>query len=173
MRTRATLIALAALAVVAVAGNPYPARAADLAGAKTFLVWLYAHYPLADNARFDPIGRSAAEVFDSPMIALIKEDARLTPEGDVGTFDGDPICDCQDDAGLEVKNVEVHGDGASAATATVTFGLADDVRKVRFSLVQVYGRWRIHDIAESWTPSLRNFLIQSNAKAAREGAARR
>ena len=37
------------------------------------------------------------------MIELIRQNAKLTPEGDVGEIDGDPICDCQDSGGITVE----------------------------------------------------------------------
>jgi hypothetical protein len=145
-----------------------PGRAADLVGAKTFLVQLYAHYPARNGARpFDPTGRSAASVFDPSFVTLLREDARLTPPGDVGAIDWDPICGCQDDEGMTVRIGAIRPVGPSQATALV------DVRfpgtqptHIGLDLIVDHGQWRIHDIRTKDVPSLRADLIQSNRTAA-------
>ena len=144
------------------------APATEVAGARAFLVWVFSHYPLRDPNRFDPIGRSSGSVFDPPMIALFRENDRLTPKGDEGALDGDPICDCQDDGGLVVKHLAVSAKDVLGATATVDLVFAGgDKRTMRFDLVRVGGHWRIHDIHTKDTPSLRAYLIDSNQTAAR------
>lgn len=154
-----------------------PAHAADLSGpdlgaAKVFLVKLYSHYPQRRGASaFDPTGRGAPAVFDPAMIALFREDARLTPKGDEGAIDSDPICHCQDDDGM-VSTVEaVTPAGPSKATAQVRlrFTAARPVETVRLDmdLVVVNGQWRIHDIHAKDEPSLRAVIEDSNRLARR------
>ena len=41
-------------------------------------------------------------VFAPPLLAAINEDARLA-NGEVGYLDGDPLCQCQDAAGLKAR----------------------------------------------------------------------
>ena len=93
----------AALALVLAAVTPV--SAAELAGAKAFVVQLYSHYGKQTNPVFDPTGADAKTVFEPSMVALFGENARLTPKGDVGAIDGDPICDCQDDGGMRSRIV--------------------------------------------------------------------
>lgn len=135
------------------------------------MTWLYSHYPQpaqasAKGSFFEPTGRSASLVFDAPMIALMRENDRLTPKGDVGAIDSDPICDCQDDSGLIAKVGEIVATGPDTATAAVDlrFSLASppEVRHLKFSLVTQAGQWRIHDIDDGDTPSLRAYLTQAN-----------
>jgi hypothetical protein len=139
------------------------ARAAQPTDARAFVSWVFSHYPRRTASRFDPIGRSSGAVFDPAMIALLKENDRLTPKGDEGALDGDPICDCQDDGGLAVRRMTVVSSNAVDASATVEFVLAaGDKRTERLDLVLVGGVWRIHDIHTKDTPSLRAYLTDAN-----------
>jgi hypothetical protein len=79
------------LVALALAG---PAGAQDLGGAKTFVTGLYAAY--AKHPGPDYLGRQAKTVFSPALLDLMRRDAARTPKGDVGTLDGDPICNCQD-----------------------------------------------------------------------------
>ena len=151
----------------------WPAAGADLASAKAFLTRLYAHYPTPEGgAAYDPTDpQTANSVFDPSMVALLRRDRRLTSPDEVGALDGDPICDCQDDAGLKVERILVHAASGGRATAVVTLRFegdeAPDIHRITFDLDQVRGQWRVHDIAESDTPSLRALLTQSNAEERR------
>jgi hypothetical protein len=149
------------------------AAGADLNGAQAFVTALYAHYPAKDGAPvFDPAGRSAPEVFDPSMVRLISDEAAATPKGDVGAIDGDPICDCQDSAGMTARIASIHATGPSHALASVelVFGQAapPDIRHLDLDLVAIGDQWRVYDIRTDDQPSLRAFLEQSivQAKAA-------
>ena len=116
---------------------------------------------------FEPTGRSRASIFDPAMVALLKENDRLTPKGDEGVPDYDVICSCQDDDGMKVQGIVVAQVGANAATATVDLRFSNDHTSLKFDLVQVGGQWRIHDIHTKDTPSLRGLVswgIQDNLK---------
>jgi hypothetical protein len=143
----------------------FAAHAADLAGARAFLVRLYAHYPLKEGAAFEPTGRSAPSVFDPALVALFREDVRLTPPGDVGAIDSDPICDCQDDDGMSVRIEPVRATGAGRATARVDlrFGEASppETSRLDIDLIAVGDGWRIHDIRSKTMPSLGAYLTRS------------
>ena len=103
------------------------------------------------------------------MVALLREDARLTPKGDVGAIDGDPFCDCQDDAGLKVKVGAVSLTDPSHATARVDLRFTEErpqeTRRVDLDLVDVHGHWRVYDVKTKDLPSLRALLVQSNRTA--------
>jgi len=166
MKPIALAFAVLAFALAATA----PARAADVQGARAFLVQLYAHYPQA-GGQFDPTGANARSVFDPSMIALFHENARLTPKGDEGAIDSDPICDCQDDGGMRSKIGAVRlvaGDTAIADVETIfTQASPPEVRRLTITLVTVHGQWRIHDIRSKDTPSFRAYLVKANAEAKR------
>jgi hypothetical protein len=168
-----TILACAAIAGAAMLAPS--ARAAEPAGARSFLVKLYAHYPQRRGApAFDPAGRSAAAVLDPPLVALIRDNVRLTPKGDAPALDGDPICDCQDDQGMSVRIGPIRATGGSTASAPVAikFAAADPpaASHLDLDLVLAGGQWRVHDVHSKDLPSLRAYLIQSNREAA---AARR
>ena len=152
--------------IFAFALTPFPAAAADAAGARVFLARLYAHYPVPPGREsFVPTGPAAARVFDPGMVALLREDERLAG-GEVGAIDADPLCDCQDDSGLKVTIEAVRLTGPSSAQATVALRFAasvpPDFERLRISLVRVAGRWRIHDIGSKSTSSLRAYLTRQN-----------
>ena len=109
---------------------------------------------------------------DPSLAALIDEDARLTPQGDVGALDFDPFCSCQDDTGLQVQ-VVVRTVTPKAATvdANLTFSGNTDHRKdkITYHLVMVDGAWRIHDMSSKDVKSLRQLFITSNAQMVRKG----
>ena len=168
MKTTALALSLLALALVAAA----PARAADVAGARAFVQQLYAHYPQPANTSFDPTGANASSVFDPSMIALFRENARLTPKGDEGAIDSDPICDCQDDSGLRsrIGAVRLVAPDTAIADVVLTFteAIPPEVDRLTLTLVTIHGQWRIYDIHSTNTPSFRAYLIKANWDARRE-----
>ena len=168
MKTPALALSLLALALVAAA----PARAADVSAARAFVQQLYAHYPQPANTSFDPTGANAHAVFDPSMIALFRENARLTPKGDEGAIDSDPICDCQDVSGLRSRIGSVRLVSADTAIADVVLAFSEasppDIDRVTLTLVTIHGQWRIYDIHTTNTPSFREYLIKAN-KDARQG----
>jgi hypothetical protein len=173
-----TTILLSALAMLAATlpspGRPAtpasPARADEPAGARDFVARLYAHYPHKAHAPpFEPIGRSAAAVFDPAMVALLREMDRVTPKGDAPALDGDPLCDCQDDQGMTVRIGPVSRAGPASASAVVRIAFAgapaSDARQLKLDLVSLRGQWRVHDVLSKDMPSLRAYLIKANAEA--------
>jgi len=162
---------LLAVTVLAIAPLTRAASPSDLAGARAFLERLYAHYPQpANSAEFDPTGRDASEVFDPAMVGLFRRNARLTPKGDEGDLDYDPICGCQDDASMRPLVGLVRLVGSSRATAFVSLrpprNAAD---RLVLDLARDGEGWRIHDIHSKDTPSLRAFMVQANREAAARG----
>jgi len=141
-------------------------EAQDLVGARAFVARLYAHYPIPDRKpMFEPLGKDATSVFDASLLHLIREDTRLAG-GEVGALDSDPLCECQDDSGMTSQITDVHVDGPMRAKATVVlrFSAASppEIVEHTLDLVEVAGHWRIHDIHTKDTPSLRDYLAQSN-----------
>ena len=95
-----------------------PAAAQDLDAAKAFVTGLYAAY--ATPPVPDYLGRQAKDTFSPALLDLMRRDAARTPKGEVGTLDGDPICNCQDQE-IGGVSVVVTAAGASRATAIVGF----------------------------------------------------
>ena len=159
----------AAIAAVVVLAMPAVAGAPDAASAKAFIQKLYSHYPHKDGTPyFEPTGKDAATVFDAPMIAAFKEDARLA-KGEVGYVDGDPICQCQDDGGIKPKIVSVTMKGANAdAVVDLQFEGGDGKPNLlTLHLVPVNGLWRVHDLSTKDQKSYLDDLIKANARHAK------
>ena len=149
-----------------------PALGADLGAARSFVTALYSHYPAPKHGpEFDPTGRSAGAVFDPGMVAMLREDKRLTQPGDEGAIEADPLCACQDDSGLKADIGDIHPVDASHASAAVTLHFRasrpPETIHVTLDLVDVQGQWRIHDISTKDMPSLRTYLAKSNLEAAK------
>src|SRR4051812_10365781 len=119
------LVTLASAAMACAALLATAAGAAEPAGARSFLTGLYSHYPHRQRKPvFDAAGRSAPQVFDPPLVTLIRDSERLTPEGDAPPLDGDPICDCQDSDGMKARIGPIRATGRSAASARVDITFA-------------------------------------------------
>lgn len=145
-----------------------PALAGDREDAKAFVERLYARY--ADGGEMNDV-EWKREIYDTAMLALLAEDERLTPEGDVGVLDWDPVCQCQDFMKLRAT-VNVRMTGAHTAVATVRFndiGMVDkSFRNATLDLVKEANGWRIHDIHskdfENPQHSMRARFIEANAE---------
>ncbi len=148
------MTALRALAVL-VALLASPAAAQDLGAAKTFVAGLYAAYAKPPGP--DYLGRQARATFSPALLALIRRDAARTPKGDVGTLDGDPICNCQD---YEIRGVTVAVTPAalSRATAKVRFRNFGEPQSVTLDLAWTKAGWRVADVHAEGTPSLVKLL---------------
>ncbi len=143
------LLALAAL------GQQYPAETP-----RAFMERLYASYRNSDFSPFEHPER----VFAPRLLAAINEDSRLA-QGEVGYLDGDPVCQCQDAAGLKAAITKVQMQGSGKATIRVSIGLEGyKPRRAVFSLVRIKGGWRIADVSSPAEKSLLSGLEQSNRK---------
>ncbi len=133
-------------------------------GAAAFLTNLYAHYDGKDQD-FSPLGDHASQWFDPELSSLIKADSA---GGEVGALDGDPICDCQDYGRLSAQVTVVTADDKHARASVVVMETDPhfdaEGRKPRtftYDLVDIDGRWYIHDVGSSTIPSLRQLLQQA------------
>jgi uncharacterized protein DUF3828 len=146
--------------VIAVA-LPLPAAAAEPAGARAFIERVYAGHP-RNTPRSE---REYYGLFDRQLRALIVRNDHYAP-GDVGPLDGDPICDCQDDAGLSHHLVSVSGDARTAVAKVRNIFAPPEPRDtlVTYHLVRQDGRWRIADISTAAQPSLKRWLARELAK---------
>jgi hypothetical protein len=148
----------------AASNSPAPAQAsadtADAADAKAFLDGLYAHYKTSKNNTFNMFDANAREVFDDDTIALLKTDEKAL-NGDLGTIDGDWLCDCQDFVSLQ-STVTVGAATPTTAKASADFkdvGMPEQgVRHDDFDLVKTAAGWRIHDVTVRGEKSLRTQL---------------
>lgn len=147
------------------------ADASDAAAAKAFLDGLYAHYRTSKDNTFNMFDTSTHAVFDADTSKLLDEDTKAL-KGDLGTIDGDWLCDCQDFVSLRAT-VTVQSATPHTAKATADFkdvGMTDQgVRHAAFDLVKTPNGWRIHDIKDGDEPWLRAQL-QDEIKSLAKGA---
>ena len=133
---------------------PAIASAQDLASARRFVEGLYRAYH-GDGP--DYLGRGANKVFSDRILQLLRRDAALTPKGEVGALDGDPICDCQD---FEISRVRIDVRPAAngAAQAVARFRNAGTATTIRLDLIATPGGWRVDNVHSASTPDLAAYL---------------
>ena len=132
--------------------------AQDAASAKAFLNNIYRQYQNRGKG-IAFYGPEARLYFHSSLLALGKANLKATGPDFAPTIDWDPICGCQDWAGIWDLKIEVHVESPQAAKADVSFavfnpkdGPADDTSKLRITLVKEHGEWRIYDILDRSDP---------------------
>ncbi len=129
------------------------AQAADPA-AETFVRSLY---PTTQGGTATGEGPDiyAAAPWSARTAALIGQTQTLTAEGDMGFFEANPFCACQDDTGMRLTAVIVTLRDADHADAAVvlTFAEATPPETVRqtYNLVRENGAWKIDDIQRDQT----------------------
>jgi hypothetical protein len=149
----AILVAATAL----LAQTTFPAAAMPAQSPEQFVRGLYAQYvPGGKPVAFDY--PEAGRIVDSDMLALLRRDRDLTPKGDEGVLDADPVCQCQDWGTLKILSMEIKPVDKDRSSATVAFSNLDGHQTVRLDLVRVNGRWKIHDIGTADSPSLLTYL---------------
>lgn len=164
----AALLMLSACSQPVAKGDAAPAPAATPAAApaqapRAFVEDLYSQYRKDEN--FSPFANQA-QWFDPELMAAIKEDEDLTPEGEVGFVDGDPICSCQDSSGMSAAVQGVEQTSPTTAVATVNlWANTPDERPLKLNLVAVNGQWRVHDVTDSEGASFLEALRKANAEA--------
>ena len=127
---------------------------------RAFVERIYSGYR---TSGFSPFARPE-RWFAPRLLAAIKEDSRLA-HGEVGYLDGDPVCQCQDAAGLKARIVRVRPQGPAKASVSVTIGLQGYTpRPAQLSLVRTQAGWRIADVASPQEKSLLAALEASNRK---------
>ncbi|GLS44678.1 DUF3828 domain-containing protein [Methylobacterium brachythecii] len=153
MRRRLGLCLLVGASLLASA----PAGAAETGSPADFLRALYAHYPLR-SGKASPVTDQPKAWLAEPLLGLILRDQKTARDtGEIASLDFDPVCACQDDAGLKGVGITVQGEEAAQAKATVKFRLGGAVA-VRYDLVKTDAGWRVADIHTKDVPSLAALL---------------
>ncbi|CAN5340250.1 hypothetical protein BH10PSE2_BH10PSE2_18880 [soil metagenome] len=97
-----------------------------------------------------PDSAADSPIWSARTKAMIDQTETLTPEGDEGFFEADPICACQDNGGMRLTSVAVTPKDATHADAAVvmTWTQATPPETIRqtFNLVREGGAWKIDDI---------------------------
>ncbi len=128
---------------------------------RQFMERLYGYYGQPDYSPFTHPDR----VFAPRLLASINEDSRLA-HGEVGYLDGDPVCQCQDPAGMHASVTGVRATGHGIAIARVS--IAWDAAKptlAQFTLTRTAKGWRIADVSSVDEPSLLKALESANRRA--------
>lgn len=77
----------------------------------------------------------------------------------MGTLDFDPICDCQDDDGLQVKEIHIERIGKDRAKAEVILHFSEPrTKKIVVEMMLLPVGWRVDDVTPSGMPSIRKML---------------
>ncbi|MFL6858925.1 MAG: DUF3828 domain-containing protein [Allosphingosinicella sp.] len=144
-----------------------PAAAPPGETPRAFVERLYAGYRRSD---YSPLARPE-RVFAPALVAAIREDVRLSRD-EVGFMDADPLCECQDPAGLHAGIVSLQQAGAGATVrVAIRFGPApappDNRRALTLRLVRTGAGWRIADLASADQPSLLADLRAFNRQRAK------
>ena len=143
------LLLLAAAAAQAPAGTP-----------EGFIQRLYASYNRTDFSPF----KHPERVFAPRLLAAINDDRRLNGD-EVGYIGGDPVCQCQDAAGLRATITKVVVQDRNHARVRVSISLQGYApRPVMFTLVRTRAGWRIADIVDPLGTSLLLGIETSNRR---------
>ena len=145
--TKAAPAVVTATAATAAAATP----SAD--SARIWVVRLYANYA---NDSFSPFIKPA-DWFAPAVVKALAEDERLTPEGEMGAIDADPVCSCQDPTDMKatVGAITMTGPGKATVKVKLQWPLPPDpipdqipdyTRDQTLHLVMTDAGWRIADI---------------------------
>jgi hypothetical protein len=127
---------------------------------RAFVERIYAGYRDSD---YNPLARPR-RIFAAPLVAAIREDRRLSRD-EVGFMDADPLCQCQDAAGLRPRFGEVERTGRRTATAGIRLDFGgSDRRDLRLRLVRTAAGWRVADIVTADDTSLLDSLNRFNRR---------
>lgn len=118
--------------------------------AEAFVRSLYAVEQGGTGATGEESEASGASEWSARTAALVAESEALGNPGEYAYFEANPICACQDDGGMELRNVTVTPRDADHADAAVVmvWTMAQPVETIRqtFNLVRENGQWKIDDI---------------------------
>jgi Protein of unknown function (DUF3828) len=134
-----------------------PTQAQGTESAKAFVQRVYADYANPDWRHQE---ERLKKFYTRSLLRLIAAD-KTGHLGEVGNLDWDPICSCQDagDPGdLKVQSITLSPPGPFRLKAVVAFTITGGPNTVTLSLLKTPSGWRIDDISERETPSLRAYL---------------
>ncbi len=121
--------------------------------AREFLLKVYQNYG-KNGQGVNITGKSGKKVFESSLRSLARRDIAVNGPNQVGVIDADPICGCQDWAGIHDLAIDLEPIDASHTRAHVNFSLSEakDFRSLDFELVRERGSWRIWNIIDRTDP---------------------
>lgn len=162
-----TPLAAIAAALLGAAAFAWPACGADAGpdgrGAVAFVSWIYDGYSPGRRRALDYDGKDAGRVFEPGLVALMRRSHRAhADEGLDWLSDHDLFCRCQDFSGLRttVRLERLSGDRAWVAATFRDPAVAQGSQTLRFELFRRGGAWRIADVLDPETGSLRAALLE-------------
>lgn len=138
-----------------------------LKGAEAFVRRVYREFEGFANAPPETMAKPPenARVYDKSMLALLAEADRLASD-EGAPWEADPLCECQDPAGM-TSQIEMNGQTGATASAKVKLGFGPKVwQDLALDLIFEDGHWRIHDIKTGDLPSARETLVRFNKEMA-------
>ena len=136
-----------------------PALAAPAETPEAFVRRVYARY--GDKGPGVPTTRPAGTPFyAAALLDAFAKDQKLAG-GEVGSIDGDPVCDCQDWGKLRVRQVAITPGQNGAVLARVAFTNFNKPQAVTLTLAATPDGWRIADIGNGSAPSIAALLKEA------------
>lgn len=90
-----------------------------------------------------------------------KEQKQQIVTGEMGKLSVDPLCNCQDPASVEVLEIAPKEVQAGAAAVMVTLSVSGVSENLTLNLVKEAGFWKIDDVVDTQTSSLRRYLTEN------------
>jgi hypothetical protein len=123
--------------------SPFTAMAENFDTPDALLTALYAPFQNGGDGVSD-----YAPFFSKQLNGLYAHDDEITPDGEMGAIDFDPVVDAQD---FDVSKVEVGAAGIAGdyASADVTFNNFGEPKTISYDLVKEDGSWKVDDISRA------------------------
>lgn len=149
------------------------ATASAVHNADTARIWVLGLYKGYEDDQYSPFA-TPENWFGPELVAALAEDERLTPPGEMGLIDADPVCSCQDPSGMKAEVTEAAMTGPAATTVKVKLQwplpdnpipeqIPDYTQRVTLQLAVVNGDWRIRDIGDGSDDSFLNYVQKGNS----------
>lgn len=143
-----------AIATATAAATARPSPSAD-----TARIWVVGLYKGYEDDQYSPFA-SPENWFAPELLKELLDDEKLTPAGEMGLIDADPICSCQDPTGMQAEVTEAVMTGPATARVKLKLQwplppdpipeqIPDYTRQVTLQLAVVNGAWRVSDIGEA------------------------
>ncbi len=139
---------------------PAAAAAPAADGAEAFVREIYASLAADGPA---PLGEQA--LWSAATWQAMKTYEAAAPEG----YNSDPLCNCQDPAGLAVSELQITPTGATSADAAITITQGEAQTSMVLNLVREAAGWRIDNVSREGDPDFRSELAMWTAEAEAAG----
>ena len=108
-----------------------------------------------------PSALSQEELWSAATWQAMKTYEAAAPEG----YNADPLCNCQDPAGVAIRDLSVVSTGAASADAAVTILQGEAQTSMVLNLIREGDGWRIDNITREGDPDFKSDLAEWTAGA--------